>query len=157
MEQPYAMSSSPTTNGGTAVLKDGKITYTPKAGFLVQTTSPTPLCRMACREQSVTARVAGQCSYAVPEPMGTTLASTYHGNGCIYRCSVNDQNKGWSKPICQCSVTKNHYGRGKLDVLEEGRKKKIKPIFFFFNAPFALDFLFLFWFGWGTGDLSPTP
>ncbi len=48
---------SPTTNGGTAVLKDGKITYTPEAGYCGADDFTYSLCKDGCG-QSVTAKVA---------------------------------------------------------------------------------------------------
>ncbi len=44
---------SPTTNGGTAVLKNGKITYTPDAGYCGADDFTYSLCKDGCG-QSVT-------------------------------------------------------------------------------------------------------
>jgi len=81
---------SPTTNGGTAVLKDGKITYTPKAGYCGADDFTYSLCKDGCG-QSVTAKVAVTV-VCCPKPVDDS-ASTSLGTAVTIDVLANDQNK----------------------------------------------------------------
>ena len=88
-------------NGGTAVLKDGKITYTPAAGFCGADDFTYSLCKDGCG-QSVTAKVAVTV-VCCPNPMDDT-ATTSKGTAVTIDVLSNDQNKEGAT-ICEVQST----------------------------------------------------
>jgi len=90
MEQPYAMSSLQPLTAETAVLKDGKVTYTRKPDTAVQMTSLTRSARMDCG-QSVSAKGSGPAVICVL--CHDDNCSTYRGTAVSIDVLSNDQNK----------------------------------------------------------------
>jgi Bacterial Ig domain len=82
---------SPTDNGGTAVLKGNKITYTAPVDFCGKTDTFTySLCKTGCTPSTATVTVKGDCVCPVAKD---DSATTYPGTAVTIDVLNNDQNK----------------------------------------------------------------